>query len=168
MRLWDLYDKNLEKTGNVVPSDSEVPDGYYHMSVEIWVINSKKEVLLLKNSIDYSRRYPGCYLAVCGNLLTDESYEDAVKRTIKEKIGLDISYEKIFMSEPIKRDPYRYAYVTYILKADVNMNEIKFEDGTIMNAKFVSKDKFKKMCNNGEVAYYMISRFNDEVVKYLD
>ena len=47
MKLWDLYDKNLEKTGNVIPSGDEVPEGYYHISVEIWIVNSKKEILLL-------------------------------------------------------------------------------------------------------------------------
>ena len=168
MRLWDLYDDKLVNTGKVIPSGDEVPDGFYHIAVEIWIINKNKELLMLKNTIDYSRRYPGSFRPVCGNLLSEESIDDSIKRIIEEKIGLDVSYEKIFISDPIKRDPYKYAYITCVISAEVDINKIKFKDGNSSKAKFVDKNKLVEMCEDGEVAYYMISRINDEILKYLD
>ena len=44
MKLWDLYDSNLKNTGKVIPSGEEVPDGYYHIAIEIWIINKEKKV----------------------------------------------------------------------------------------------------------------------------
>ena len=166
MKLVDLYDNNLVNTLKVVPYKSEIPD--YHITIDIWIINDKKEVLLLKNSVDYSRIYPGSWCSISSGLLTDESYDDAIKRIIKEKIGLDISYEKIFIAEPIKRDPHKYAYVTCVLKAEIDTSKIDFKDGHSTKAMFVDKNKLLEMCDNGEVASHMVSRINNEVIKYLD
>ena len=168
MKLVDLYDENLVKTSKVVPYKSEIPDGYYHITVDIWIINKNNEVLLLKNSVDYSRIYPGSWCSISSGVLTDESYDDSIKRIINEKIGLDISYDKIFISDPIKRDPHKYAYVTCILKAEVDISKIKFKDGHSTKAMFVNKNKLLDMCENGEVASHMVSRINNEVIKYLD
>ena len=168
MKLWDLYDSNLKNTGKVIPSGEEVPDGYYHIAIEIWIINSKKELLLIKNSIDYSRRYPGSWCSVGSSLISGESVDESINRVIKDKLGLDVSYEKLFISDPIKKDPYKYAYITCVLKADINISDIKLKNENVAGIQFVDKDKLLEMCDNGEVAYYLISRINDEVIKYLD
>ncbi len=169
MRLWDLYDSNLVNTGKVIPSDSEVPDGYYHIAVEIWIINSKKELLLLKNSIDYSRRYPGSWCSAGSSLLSGESVVDSINRVMKEKLGLvDFKYKKLNISDPIKKDPYRYAYITCILESDIDLSKINLKNENVIDAKFVNKEKLLEMCETGEVAYYLISRIKDEVIKYLD
>ena len=52
MEIWDLYDEKLNRTGDVVIKGNEIPNGFYHLALEIWIINSKKEILLIKNSLD--------------------------------------------------------------------------------------------------------------------
>lgn len=167
MELWDLYDSDLENTHKSIPARSKVPDGFYHLALEIWIINKDKKVLLVKNSIDYSRRYPGSWSCVGSSLLSPEDPLQALDRIIDQKIGVKISTDNKIMLDPVKRDPHGYAYITCILFSDVNIDDIKFKDGNSTKAKFVDKKELLQMCDNGEIAYYLISRMND-IVDYLD
>ena len=81
-----------------------------------------------KKSIDYSRRYPGSWCSVGSSLISGESVDESINRVIKDKLGLDVSYEKLFISDPIKKDPYKYAYITCVLKADINISDIKLKN----------------------------------------
>ena len=168
MERWDLYDSNLTKTGKIVTEESQIPNGFYHMSLEIWVINSSNHVLLTKNSIDYSKRYPGSWCCIGGNLIADETIKDGLKRILYNKIGMTLSLEKVEIKEPIKRDPYNYAYITCIVFENLNIKNIKFIDQNSVSAQYINKNELIKMCNNGEIAYYLIERINNEILKYLD
>lgn len=165
MKAWDLYDDNLNNTHEKVYGSEDIPNGYYHLAFELWIINSKNELLLIKNSIDYSRRYPGSWMCVGGSLESGETYEEAIERIIDKKIGMKISTENKVVLDPVKRDPYKYAYITCVIHSDVDLNKVKFNDDNSIDIKFVNKKELEKMCENGEFAYYLISRL-DQVNKY--
>lgn len=169
VEYWDLYDSKLINTGKKISGEDQVPEGYYHLALEIWIINKEKQVLLLKNTIDYSKRYPGSWCCIGGNLCSNESIDDAIKRIIREKIGITISLDNKgkAISEPIKRNPYRYAYITCIIFDDIDIKNVKFKDENSMNAKYIDKKELIKMCENGEVAYYLIDRINQRIIQYL-
>ena len=168
MEIWELYDEKLVNTYKKISCKEEIPDGYYHLSIEVWIVNSKKELLLLKNATDYSIRYPGSWSCIGGNLRANESFDESIKRIIKEKIGIIFeSEEDVIIKPPVKRDPYKYAYMTCIICHDIDLSNVKFEDEMSSEAKFVDKNELFKMCKNGEVAYYLVSRIDNEIIKYL-
>ena len=168
MEVWELYDKDLVNTHKIISCKEEVPAGYYHLSIEVWIINSKKELLLLKNAMDYSIRYPGSWNCIGGNLQAGESIEKAVKRIIKKRIGTIIKMkENIIIKPPVKRAPHKYAYITCIFSYDIDLSSIKFEDEKSTEAKFVDKDELIKMCKNGELAYYLVNRIENEIIEHL-
>lgn len=167
MELWDLYDNNLVNTGKVVSCEEDIPTGYYHLALELWIINEKHQVLLLKNTIDYSKRYPGSWCCIGGNLHSKENVEEAIIRIINEKIGITISLDKKKTGSPIKREPFGYAYITCILFTDIDTKNISFKDRNSTEAKYVDEKELIKMCNNGEIAYYLINRINNEVLQYM-
>mgnify|MGYP004569979413 FL=1 len=168
MEIWDLYDENLNKTGNVVIRGNEIPDGFYHLALEIWIINSQKEVLLLKNALDYSKRYAGSWCCVGGSFISGENQETALIRLLNKKVGIVTTIEKIkpIFLKPVKRNLFKYAYITCILFADFNLNSIVFNDNESTAAMYVDKNELINMCNNGEIAYYLIDRIENEVSKY--
>lgn len=163
---WDLYDEQLNTTGKTITKFEEIPDGFYHLAVEVWIVNKKKEVLILRNAIDYALLYPDTWCCIGGNLLSKEKVEDAIKRITKDKIGIEINTEDIIINEPVKRDPHKYAYITCIVFEDINLKNIKLKDSYI-EAKYVDQKELIKMCNNGEIAYYLIERINKEISNYL-
>ena len=159
MEIWDLYDENLNRTGDVVIKGNEIPNGFYHLALEI---------LLIKNSLDYSKRYAGSWCCVGGSFISGENQETALIRLLNKKIGIVTTIEKtkpIFL-KPVKRSLFKYAYITCILSADFDLNNIKFNDNESTAAMYVDKNELINMCNNGEIAYYLIDRIENEVSKY--
>lgn len=168
MAKWDLYDNDLKKTNIVIDDTDEVPSGYYHIALEIWIINDKKEVLLIKNAVDYSKRYPGSWNCIGGSLSSKKSINDEIRDIIYNKIGIEIKKCNAVISKPHKRDPYKYAYVTCFINENLNVDHFNYKDETVIGAKFVDAKELINMCNNGEMAYYIISRIKEEVIEYIE
>lgn len=169
MKYWDLYNGNLVKTEKTISETEKIPEGYYHMALEIWIINSNNQLALFKNTIDYSRRYPGSWGCLGDNLYTNENVSDAIKRILSEKIGITniINNDNLLIFEPIKRDPYQYAYITCIIFSDLDKNVIEFKDQSYSSVKYANKKELINMCNNGEIAYYLIDRINNKILDYV-
>lgn len=51
MEYFDVVDKNRNKTGKVLPRDSVRNKNEYNVGVEVWIINSKNELLLTKRCL---------------------------------------------------------------------------------------------------------------------
>ena len=81
---------------------------------------------------------------------------------------MTLSLAKVEIKKPIKREPYNYAYITCVVFENLNINNIKFIDQNSVSAQYINKNELIKMCNNGEIAYYLIERINNEILKYLD
>lgn len=130
MELWDLYDENLNKINSTITADDEIPNGFYHLSPEIWIVNENNEVLLIKKAEDYTKRYPGMWCCIGGNLKSNENVKDSIVRIVNEKIGFDVSNSKMIVKDPIKKDPHKYAYITCIIYENVDVNNTHFNDGS--------------------------------------
>lgn len=40
MELWDLYNVDGIKIGNVIKRGNFIEEGYYYLVVEVWILNS--------------------------------------------------------------------------------------------------------------------------------
>ena len=56
MELWDLYNEQRELTGRDHVRGEEVPQGFYHLVVHIWIRNSKGEYLINIDRYHNARR----------------------------------------------------------------------------------------------------------------
>ena len=165
---WDLYDEDLKLTDKkIIRDEEEIPDGYYHLSAEIWIINSKKELLILKSDYNYSKFFPGKWKCLTGNLSSGEEVLECSNRNSKYKIGIPLNKDKIKVIGLHKKPKYHFAYYTCILEEDIDIDSLKLNENLYINAKYVSKDELINMCNNGEIAYYLIERIEEEVLDYM-
>ena len=46
MEIWDLYNELREVTGKEHIRGEEIPEGYYHLVVHVWIKNKKGEYLI--------------------------------------------------------------------------------------------------------------------------
>ena len=88
---WDIYDKDRRKTGRFQergkpPASPED----YHLVVEIWLRNSKGEVLLTKRHPE--KHYGGLWECTGGSVLAGEESLAAAMREVKEEIGVDLTH----------------------------------------------------------------------------
>ena len=167
MNRWDLYDKNFNKTDKVINETDDIEDGLYHYSVNIWIVNSKKQLLLIRNTLNYNIHYPGFWNSVNGNVLSGENPIECCIRSVKNIIGIELNNNDFEKLDTKLRDPYHYIYETYIVKKDININEIKFNDSSAIQAKWIDLKEIYNMIENGEIAWVMISRLEEYIIPFL-
>lgn len=164
MSKWDLYDDKFNNTGNIINDTDEIPDGNYHYSINAWILNSKKQLLLIRNTLNYNMHYPGFWSSINGNVLSGDLPIDTCVETINSKIGIEVSKSDIKKIDTKLRDPYHYIYETYIINKDINLNEICFVDNTAVQAKWVDLKELYNMIENGEIAWVLIPRIEEYVI----
>lgn len=164
MSKWDLYDKNFNNTGIIINDTDEIPEDKYHYSVNIWILNSKKQLLLVRNTLNYNIHYPGFWNSINGNVLSGDTPIDTCIKSINSKIGIKISDVELKKVDTRLRDPYHYIYETYILYKDIDLNKICFNDNTAVQAKWIDLKELYNMIENGEIAWVLIPRIEEYVI----
>ena len=160
---WDLYDKDFNKTNQTINEYEPIPNDLYHLTVNLWIINSKKQVLILKKAMNYDLHYPGYWTGLNGNVLESNTALDTIPLVIKEKLNLDIELSNIKEIGIDLRDPYNYIYNTFIINYDIEINDISLDEEQYTKCKYVDYDELVNMINNGEIEYPLI----DRIEKYL-
>lgn len=90
MELWDLYNEHRELTGRDHIRGEEVPQGFYHLVVDIWIWNCKGEYLISQRSADRPA-YPLMWECVGGSVTKGEDSLTGALRETKEEVGLTLS-----------------------------------------------------------------------------
>lgn len=100
---WDLYDNKFNKIDIIINEDefNNIPNNLYHLTVNVWIINSKKEVLLLKKAMNYDLRYPGHWTSINGNVESRANSIATLYKVVYEKIGKKVIKDKIMSWERI-------------------------------------------------------------------
>lgn len=93
MELWDLYYVNRERTGKTHIRGQEVPQGFYHLVVHVWIKNSKGEYLISQRSAERPT-FPLMWECVGGSAVAGEDSLTAALRETKEEVGIDLSAER--------------------------------------------------------------------------
>ena len=88
MELWDLYTENRERTGRTHIRGEEIPAGFYHLVVHVWIKNSKGEYLISQRSATRPT-FPLMWECVGGSVLAGEDSLSGALREVKEEVGLD-------------------------------------------------------------------------------
>ncbi len=92
MELWDLYNERRELTGRDHVRGEEVPQGFYHLVVHVWIRNSKGEYLISQRSADRPT-FPLMWECVGGSVVKGEDSLTGALRETQEEVGLTLSPE---------------------------------------------------------------------------
>jgi len=153
MELLDIYDRNKEKTGRMIVRDTNVTlkQGEYFLYVKCLIINSKYEILLTKRRMD--KRNGGLWEATGGCVISGENSIQAIIREIKEEIGLDVKENELILQRTLFQERKYKGYIRdiYVLYKDIDIKDLKFVDGDVIDAKFVSENELKQMIDEGKM-----------------
>lgn len=86
MEKWDVLDRRGQKVGEC--KKGEVPTGFYHAVVHVWLVDKDRRFLLSKRA--EGRHHGGLWETAGGSVLRGEDPYDAARREVKEEIGLEI------------------------------------------------------------------------------
>ena len=88
MEKWDAYLKNGMKTELLLTRGQPIPDGLYHLVVDVLVQHNDGDLLFMQRALD-RRGYPGYFEASAGgSALSGEIAEQAALRELEEETGI--------------------------------------------------------------------------------
>ena len=166
--LLDIYNSRKERTGKIVERKY---DGYlnpeeYIISVTCWITNLEGKILLTKRKLD--KRNGGKWEPTAGLVKTGETSIQAIIRELNEEIGLSIKPEELkYIQEIIEKRPdISFFRDIYLIKKDIKIEDLRFKDGEVISAKYVSIEELIEMIDNNESFEYLryfIDIYNNEI-----
>lgn len=124
--------------------------GEYIISVQCWIVNLQGKILLTQRSLNKS--HGGMWEPTGGLVQSGESSKEGIKRELREEIGLEIDDENIKLIKEIveEDDDLNFFRDIYLIKQNIDLNDLLFKDNEVMNVKYVSLEEFSNMINNNE------------------
>lgn len=142
MELIDIVDENGNFTGEVLEKEIAHDRNLLHNEIACFVINSNKEILLQKRSMN-KRFNPGKWGLCAGHVDSGESLEDATIREIKEEIGLDVTVDELHTFTEreinIKEKNSHIAYFYYLV-TDKKEDEFVIQEEELSEVKWFNVD----------------------------
>lgn len=151
MEVLDIYNENRIFTGRIMDRNDGIialKDGEYVIQVKCWILNEENKILLTQRRKD---KYNGGMWEPTGGLaVSGETSIQAIIRELYEEIGLLVQEKKLKLIDSY-RDNHFFRDVYIIKDNNITLDNIKFNDGEVSDAKYVTITEFKNMLNNNEI-----------------
>ena len=140
--IWDLYDRDGNRTGETFErsfgSYLLIPEGKYHLVVDLLVVHSDGTYLLTKRS-DIKDVYPGFWEASAGgSALSGEEPLEAAKRELFEETG--ITADSLELVDISFKDSSHSMYYSYLARVSCDKDSIVLQEGETTDYKWVDKE----------------------------
>ncbi|MBP3619995.1 MAG: NUDIX domain-containing protein [Clostridia bacterium] len=147
--------EHIDEFGNVLGVVSRWQahkQGLLHRVVHICIVNSKNQILLQKRS-KKKRLYPSVWdISAAGHILAGEKSLTSAIREVREELGLDLQedeFEFLFaFLDDLSIDDFYVNEIAdvYLVKKDVNIDDIKTQKNEVDEVKWVPVDEFCRDC----------------------
>ncbi|MCX6751787.1 MAG: NUDIX domain-containing protein [Candidatus Nomurabacteria bacterium] len=159
MEYLDICDSEGNLLG-IKKTKKEAHDkGLWHRAVHVWIINSKKEVLIQKRS-HLVENHPNLWdISAAGHVSAGEDYITSVLRETEEEIGLKLKPEDFIRIGIVKNISARRGYINnevdpvYIVKMDLEVNKIKKQEEEVSEIKFISYKKLEQIIKSNDPTF---------------
>lgn len=149
MEYLDIYNEKKELTGKTIErheSRDNLLENEYFLFEQAWIINSSGKILLTRRSP--TKKYAGFWEPTSGHVKTGESSLDGIKRELKEEIGVEVTDNELTqITSFIDKKSIKEVW---IVKKDILVENLKFADDEVSDAKYVTIEEFKEMLKNNE------------------
>jgi len=100
MEIWDILDEKKNKTGRIMQKGEPIPEGFYHLGTDVWIINSENKILFQKRS-SKKRQSPNVWAMTGGSVIKGETSLETIERETRRRIRNTIKYGKYTLSKAI-------------------------------------------------------------------
>lgn len=148
----DVYDKTKNKTGRIVERKAciKLNGEEYILAVQCWILNPKGKILLTQRKLD--KIHGGMWEPTGGLVISGETSIEGIRRELLEEIGVNVSDEELFLiKEKIEKGNLcNTIRDVYVIKKDIKLNELHFNDGEVISAKYVTIEELSYMIEHGK------------------
>lgn len=156
MEKWDLYDRNGKALGRTIERGKRMRGGEHHLVVHVWIINSAGRILIQRRS-HRLRMMPGVWAATGGSAIAGEDSLTAVRRELKEELGLSLPAEKFsYIGRLVRRNSLCDLWV---VRHDVAVPDLRLQKEEVADARWVTLDQLRQMIEDGRFHHYRAPYF---------
>ena len=152
--MLDIYDDAGQRIG-VKPYAEVHRDGNWHRVVGLFVINSRKEILMQRRSRKKSISPGLLTVSVGGHLRTGEDEYYCMKREMREEMGieLDVGPAQLLYAcqdSKISRDKTDNVFLAgYTLHGDIDLSTLKYDKDEVEEFLYISCKELQRMFDEG-------------------
>ena len=152
----ELFDEIGNKTGESILRTSKfiLPKNRFIMTVIVFIINSKNEILIQKTS----KNREDIYATTGGHVKTGSNSLTSIKEELKEELNLDILDDELTF---LAREKLSYKYQDiYLLKKDILLKKIKLQESEVEDIMWLKKEEIEKLIEKNLFRKSNINGFN--------
>ena len=152
MEKWDILDADGNNTGRTtLRGKCNLKSGEYHLVVHIWVVSSRGEMLIQRRA-DTKKLMPGEWAATGGAAISGEDSYTAANRELFEELGIPSNKQTLKKLTRMKR---RNSLLdVWFINTDIASDKLRLQHDEVAEARWVSRDQFITMIENGDFHNY--------------
>ena len=161
MELWDIYDKDRNKTGRTHERGLPLGEGEYHLVIHVWVRDKSGRFLITRRAPD-KYPFPNCWECTGGSALAGETSELAALRETYEETGLDHKNSRRECLISYTRGDWHGD--VWLFSADFAISDVHLQAGETTDLCLCTKEEVLALCESGDFCGYdYIERFMEMV-----
>ena len=145
MEIWDLYDEHWQRTGETAVRGEKLPEGRYHLVVDILFLNSKGETLLQRRDKN-KENMPDIWSVTGGSAVAGENSVMACIRETEEEMGFtpDMQNARVLMKEIHAREEGGFLRDVWLIRQDVPLSQMTWQPGEVQDGMWILPEKIKE------------------------
>lgn len=155
--IWDAYDKEGNKLGFEQFRDEPIPEGVYHIVVEIYAVTENNEVLITQRH--QNKQWALKWEVTGGSILKGETPKQGAIRELREETGIEVTDSDLnfVYSYIYKNVPSIYkCFVVFINKEKI---KIQLQEGETIDYRYLPYNEFKKFIITDDYVDWIRERF---------
>ena len=163
--LWDAYDREGNPLGFDLVRGEPVPEGAYHLVVEVLAVTHDGQVLVTQRHPD--KAWGGCWEYTGGSVVKGETPVEGALRELREETGIAVPPEDL---HPVYVDTWPETagmgagssiYHSFVTFFDPSKQTIRLQEGETMDYKLLSYEAFKEFLLEDRFVDVVRCRFLD-------
>ena len=171
---FDILDDKGNITGEMRSRSDVHGKGLLHKSVHVWLLNSKKELLLQKRSLN-DHAYPGLWdISASGHISAGQTSLEAARSETKDELGInlpDTAFKHLFTIEErvilhngtLINNEFQDVY---LVNSDVDPSTFNLQKEEVGEIKWIPVEEFKLLTEGDTIVPH--EKEHRKLLKFLD
>lgn len=156
MEKRDLFDASGKPLGTQIVRGDAMPEGTYVLSVSIFTVNDKGEILLTLRAPE-KPNFPNMWEITAGGAIAGERGIQAAVRELREETGIKARPEELQLLEVI-REPSAFVEC-YLYRTNIPASAVVLQDKETVAARFISIKRFEELIHTDSIAQPVAFRY---------
>ena len=156
MEKRDLFDASGKNLGTPIVRGDPMPEGTYVLSVSIFTVNEKGEILLTLRAPE-KPNFPNVWEITAGGALAGEVGIDAALRELREETGIKAKKEELQLLRVI-REPTAFVEC-YLYRTNIPVSAVMLQEKETVAARFTALRRFEELLHTDSIAQPVAFRY---------